>query len=122
MRKSPHLERCDHQLMEDTLTIAIRQIVREEVERAVEELRASMTPQPMEAAPAPAPAPPQPRSDSPPELLFIEEVAEILRRSPAQIRWMLHNGTAPRHAKIGGRVVFKREDVTRYIESAFSAE
>lgn len=55
-----------------------------------------------------------------PKLLFIEEVAEILRRSPAQIRWMLHKGTAPRHAKIGGRVVFKEEDVYRYIETAFA--
>lgn len=42
-----------------------------------------------------------------------------LRRSPDQIRYMMSQGTAPKHAKIGGRVVFKESDVEAYIEDAF---
>lgn len=54
------------------------------------------------------------------ELLFVEEVAERLRRSPAQIRWMITQGTAPKHAKIGGRIVFRESDVEKFIEDAFA--
>ncbi|KJL35458.1 helix-turn-helix transcriptional regulator [Microbacterium azadirachtae] len=53
------------------------------------------------------------------KLLFVNEVAERLRRSPAQIRWMLQNGTAPKHAKIGGRICFRESDVESYIAEAF---
>lgn len=53
------------------------------------------------------------------KLLFIPEVAERLRRSPDQIRWMIQQGTAPRHAKIAGRIVFKSSDVEAFIEDAF---
>lgn len=53
-------------------------------------------------------------------LLFIEEVAERLRRSPAQVRWMLQKGTAPKHAKIAGRVCFRESDVEKFIEEAFA--
>ena len=55
----------------------------------------------------------------PPRLLFVGEVADRLRRSPDQIRYMMSQGTAPKHAKIGGRVVFKESDVEAYIEDAF---
>ncbi len=54
------------------------------------------------------------------QLLFIPEVAERLRRSPDQIRWMITQGTAPRHAKIAGRIVFKSSDVEAYIDEAFA--
>ncbi|WP_221586057.1 AlpA family transcriptional regulator [Microbacterium sp. G2-8] len=53
-------------------------------------------------------------------LLFIDEVADRLRRSPAQIRWMVHQGTAPKHAKIGGRLVFRESEVEAYIDEAFA--
>lgn len=53
-------------------------------------------------------------------LLFVEEVAERLRRSPAQIRWMISQGTAPKHAKIAGRICFRETDVNAYIEAAFA--
>lgn len=56
------------------------------------------------------------------KLLFIPEVAERLRRSPDQIRWMLTQGTAPKHAKIAGRIVFKSSDVEAFIEDAFATE
>lgn len=53
-------------------------------------------------------------------LLFVNEVAERLRRSQAQLRWMIHNGTAPKHAKIAGRIVFRESDVERFIDDAFA--
>lgn len=54
------------------------------------------------------------------QLLTIDEVAEKLRRSPGQIRWMIAQGTAPKSAKIGGRRFFKSDDVDRFIEEAFA--
>ena len=55
------------------------------------------------------------------KLMFVDEVAARLRRSPAQLRWMMTNGTAPKHAKIAGRVVFKESEVEAFIEAAFEA-
>ncbi|WP_157156248.1 AlpA family transcriptional regulator [Diaminobutyricimonas sp. LJ205] len=57
-----------------------------------------------------------------PELLTLEEVADLLRKSPAQIRWMIHNGTAPKSGKIGGRRMFRKADVDAYIEAAFATD
>ena len=54
------------------------------------------------------------------KLMYVPEVAERLRRSEAQLRWMMHAGTAPRHAKIAGRIVFKQSDVEAFIEKAFA--
>lgn len=55
-------------------------------------------------------------------LLFVDEVAELLRRTPASLRWMISQGTAPKHAKIAGRVVFREVDVLAYIDAAFKSE
>lgn len=52
-------------------------------------------------------------------LLFIKDVADRLGRSEAQVRWMLHQGTAPRSAIIAGRRVFRESDVEAYIDAAF---
>lgn len=54
------------------------------------------------------------------QLLFVNDVAERLRRSPAQLRWMMSQGTAPKHARMAGRIVFKESVVEQYIEDAFS--
>lgn len=54
-------------------------------------------------------------------LLFIEEVAEILRKSPASLRFMIHAGTAPASAKIGGRRMFRESVVLAWIEEQFEA-
>lgn len=56
------------------------------------------------------------------QLLTLEETAEQLRKSPAQLRWMIHNSTAPRSAKIGGRRMFRTIDVEAYIEAAFAVD
>lgn len=55
-------------------------------------------------------------------LLTLGETAERLRKSEAQLRWMIHAGTAPRSAKIGGRRMFRAADVEDYINAAFDAE
>lgn len=53
------------------------------------------------------------------KLLTLDEVAELLRKSPSQLRWMIHNGTAPRSAKIGGRRMWREGDVLAFINDAF---
>lgn len=55
------------------------------------------------------------------KLLTLDETAERLRKSPAQLRWMLHNSTAPKSALIGGRRMFRDVDVEAYIAEAFDA-
>jgi predicted DNA-binding transcriptional regulator AlpA len=53
------------------------------------------------------------------KLLTLDEVAEMLRKSPAQLRWMRHNGTGPRSARLGGRVMFREQDVVNWVNAAF---
>lgn len=54
-------------------------------------------------------------------LFFVRDVAERLGRSEAQVRWMIQQGTAPKHAKIAGRVCFRESDVEAFIAEAFEA-
>lgn len=56
------------------------------------------------------------------KLLTLDEVAEILRKSPAQMRWMRHNGTGPRAARLGGRIMYREKDVIDWVNAAFEAE
>jgi predicted DNA-binding transcriptional regulator AlpA len=56
------------------------------------------------------------------KLLTLDEVATLLRKSPAQVRWMRHNGTGPRAARLGGRVMFREQDVIDWVDAAFAAE
>lgn len=55
------------------------------------------------------------------KLLFIRDVAERLGRSESQVRWMLHQGTAPKPAKIAGRLVWKESQIDAFIDAAFAA-
>jgi predicted DNA-binding transcriptional regulator AlpA len=55
------------------------------------------------------------------ELLTLEETAQALRKSPAQLRWMIHKGRAPRSALIGGRRMFRASDVNSFVEAAFAS-
>ncbi|WP_068483491.1 helix-turn-helix transcriptional regulator [Pseudoclavibacter helvolus] len=52
-------------------------------------------------------------------LMLVPEVAERLNKSPSQLRWMIHKGTAPRSGIIGGRRMFREEDVEAFIDAAF---
>lgn len=56
------------------------------------------------------------------KLLTLDEVADMLRKSPAQMRWMRHNGTGPRAARLGGRVMYREIDVINWVNAAFEAE
>lgn len=56
------------------------------------------------------------------DLMTLEEVAEMLRKSPAQIRWMRHNGSGPKSAKIAGRVMYRRSDVLAWVDAQFAKE
>lgn len=53
------------------------------------------------------------------KLLTLEEVADVLRRTPSALRYQIHKGTAPRSAKIGGRRMFRESDVNAWIDHQF---
>jgi hypothetical protein len=46
----------------------------------------------------------------------------MLRKSPAQLRWMIYQGSAPKSALIGGRRMFRSVDVVDYIDAQFEKE
>lgn len=54
------------------------------------------------------------------KILFVADVAERLNRSVHQVRWMIANGSAPKHAKIAGRICFRESDVEEFIRDAFA--
>lgn len=53
------------------------------------------------------------------KLLTLDEVAEILRKTPAQCRWMRHTGAGPKSAKLAGRLVYREQDVIDWVNQAF---
>lgn len=55
------------------------------------------------------------------KIMFIGDVADRLRRTPAQLRLMVHMGTAPQSAIIAGRRCWRESDVEKYIADAFSS-
>lgn len=55
-------------------------------------------------------------------LLTLDEAAAMLRKSPAQMRWLRHNGEGPKSAKVGGRVMYREQDLTAWINKAFEEE
>jgi predicted DNA-binding transcriptional regulator AlpA len=60
--------------------------------------------------------------ETPDPLLTLPEVAERLRKSDAQMRWMKHNGTGPPSAKIAGRVMYRKSQVERWIDEQFERD
>lgn len=54
-------------------------------------------------------------------LIYTDEVAEILRRTPAAVRYMIHANTAPKSALIGGRRMFRESDVYAWVDAQFEA-
>lgn len=57
-----------------------------------------------------------------PELLTLPEAAKLLRKSDQQLRWMVHQNTAPPSIKIGSRRLFPAAALNKYIEAALAAE
>lgn len=53
-------------------------------------------------------------------LLYVEEVAEMLRKTPSALRYMIHAGNAPPSARIAGRRMFKESQVNAWIEEQFA--
>jgi predicted DNA-binding transcriptional regulator AlpA len=53
------------------------------------------------------------------ELMTFPEVVAASRQPEATMRWLIHAGKGPRHAKIGRRLVFRRADVEAWIDEAF---
>ena len=57
--------------------------------------------------------------DTPDPLMTLSEVAERLRRSEAQLRWMRHNRTGPPAAKIAGRIMYRQSELERWLDAQF---
>lgn len=53
-------------------------------------------------------------------LLTLEETADLLRRTPSQLRWLISQRKAPPHGKIGGRVMFDADDLAAWIDAQFA--
>jgi len=52
-------------------------------------------------------------------LLYLDEVAAMLRRTPGALRYMVHAGTAPKSAKISGRRMWRESDVLAWLDAQF---
>jgi hypothetical protein len=52
-------------------------------------------------------------------LLTLEETAAALRKTPSQLRWLIHVDKAPPSALIGGRRVFDADAVASWIDAQF---
>lgn len=56
-------------------------------------------------------------------LLTVAETAEMLRMTPAALRYRIHVGDSPKSALLGGRRrMFRRADVEAYIANAFGGD
>lgn len=55
-------------------------------------------------------------------LIFVEDFAQMIGRTPSAVRYMIHAGTAPRFAKIGGRRMARLSEVNAWIDAQFEAE
>lgn len=60
-------------------------------------------------------------ADEPVELLTIDDLAALLRRTPAAIRQAKYAGQLPPCAPILGRPMWRRSDVERWIAERFDA-
>jgi predicted DNA-binding transcriptional regulator AlpA len=56
---------------------------------------------------------------SPDDLLTTEEVAALSRKTVSTIRWLKAKGQGPKCGKLGRHVVYRRQDVLDWINSAF---
>ncbi len=54
------------------------------------------------------------------KLLRLADVAELTGVPVATLRFWRHQGTGPRSAKIGRRVVYRESDVQRWVDSQFN--
>jgi Helix-turn-helix domain len=57
-----------------------------------------------------------------PKILYQKDLSEMLRRPLQTLRYWRHIGYGPRSFKLGGRVVYKLEDVEAWIETQYNNE
>lgn len=55
------------------------------------------------------------------DLMTTQEVADMLRKSPATLRYWRHIGQGPRSFKLGRAVVYERSDVLAFVSAQRSA-
>jgi len=53
------------------------------------------------------------------DLLTLPEAAAYLNMTEKSLRWLRYTGEAPRAAKIGGRVVFRRSEIDAWLDEKF---
>lgn len=53
------------------------------------------------------------------DYLDANETAELVRRPASTLAYWRHRGEGPRYAKVGKRVLYRREDVEAWLESQF---
>lgn len=51
------------------------------------------------------------------QMLNVEKVAELLDLSPKTLAHWRCNGTGPRHARIGGRILYDPADISSWVEA-----
>jgi predicted DNA-binding transcriptional regulator AlpA len=59
--------------------------------------------------------------DSPDDLLTTAEVAQIMRSPVSTLRYWRHLGTGPHSFRLGRRVVYRRTDVTEWLNEQSEA-
>ena len=55
------------------------------------------------------------------DYLTMPEVAAITRTPIDTLRWWRHRSTGPASFKVGRRVLYKREDVTAWLDAQYAA-
>lgn len=53
-----------------------------------------------------------------PELLTVDEVAELTRRTPASVRWLIHTNQI-KSGRVAGRRLVRRGDLEAFINAGF---
>lgn len=53
------------------------------------------------------------------QLMTMDEVSEMTRIPVNTLRFYRHKGDGPKAAKIGGRVMYRRDDVEAWLDAAF---
>lgn len=54
------------------------------------------------------------------DLLSTAEVATLIRTPSSTLRYWRHQGTGPRSAKLGRRVVYRRAEVVAWLDAQFA--
>lgn len=56
------------------------------------------------------------------DLMTVKEAAQYLGKSEGALRWQIQaKGDVPPHAKIGGRIAFRKSLIDRWLDEKFEA-